>query len=416
MELMKKLKNSWMDLKGPVERLFLNDTAATAALERAGIPEQVNSFVTFASDPKRLKHWERSAQITVKPTGPEEPVKVEVDLHSLVRDFGACIAIPQLYGKDFLERYPQALEDLWKFDNDLFPLLMIGMPRWAPLKIMKEGLAARTRLIAQIEALYRRVEQHQLGKPIDFDADLSDISSAALERSKVYQRDGWSFPERGSGDLGTFWGQNANTQPVLFWLLTYVYSTAGLLSELREETAPYVKISNNTPRELTSLDIPGLSKSCQLLKACIYETYRHVNEPTSIRYVARPITIKDGYLNHQLQEGTFVSAPFAVGNHDPSVYADPEKFNPTRFLERDAKSGKGTARYGKMKPWGSGSAMCKGRTFAEKEILVLTAAIINMWDFAPANEVWKLPAMVPGTGVRKPRKDIRVVISKRQDF
>jgi cytochrome P450 len=402
-----------MDLRAPIEKLFLNDAAATAALERACIPEQVKAFVTFSSDRRNMKRWERSANIQLRePANSEDIPKVEANLQSLVRDFGASIAIPQLYGRDFFDRYTQVLDDFWKFDNDLFPLLMAGMPKWAPLKIVKEGLAAQTRIISEIEALYRRINQYQHGRSIDFNADMSDVSIPALERSKIYERDGWSFPERGANDLGFIWGQNANTQPVLFWLLTYVYSTSGLLEQLREEIAPYIRLSDTTPRELMSLDIQGLSKNCQLLKACIFETYRLVNEPTSIRFVSHSITIPDGDLKHELKPGMFVSAPHSLWNRDASVYDNPNMFNPVRFLEPNSSSGKPVARYGRLRPWGSGAAICKGRTFAEKEILTLGAAIISMWDIAPANGAWELPAMLPGTGVRRPVKDVRVLITR----
>jgi cytochrome P450 len=403
-----------MGLVAPVEKLFLNNANATAALERARIPEQASSFITFHSDRHSKKLWEQSAATRlISSDEPGEIATVEANLHSLTRDFGACIAIPQLYGKHFLERYPQALEDLWKFDNDLFPLLMIGLPTWTPLKIVREGLAARTRIIAEIEALYRRIDQYRHGKPIDDDIDMSDISDVALERSAVYERNHWSFSEQGPGDFSNFWGQNANTHPVLAWVLTYIYSTDGLLDRLREEIAPYVGTSPTTPREIVSFDMAGLSQ-CQLFKACIFETYRLVNEPTSIRYVVRPMVVKDGDLTHELQPGTFVSAPHSVMNRDASMYPDPETFLPERFLEPDAESGKPVARYGKLKPWGSGVSMCKGRTFAEKEILSVGAAIISLWDIKPASGTWELPAMLPGTGVKKPVSDIRVLITRRR--
>ncbi|KAF1979518.1 putative cytochrome P450 [Bimuria novae-zelandiae CBS 107.79] len=401
------------ELTAPVGKLFLNDAAATAALGRADIPQQVQSFVSFSSDPEHMKLWERSANLKVTTTA-DGVQKVEADFQSLVRDFGACIAIPQLYGRDFLERYPQVLSDLWKFDNDLFPLMMIGIPRWAPLKIVKDGVAAQSRIHAGLEGLYRRVGQYQKGQPIDFDADMSDISDVVVSRHNTYEKYGWPIRQQGELELGLLWGQNANTQPVVFWLLTYVYSKPDLLKQLREETSPYLTMSETTPRELVALDIAGVGKGCQLLKACVFETYRLVNDVTSLRHVSRPITHTEGGLKHELAANTFLSALLSLANHDPSVYSDPESFDPTRFLEQSASTGKPAARYGKLKPWGAGAAMCKGRTFAEKEIMSLAVAIMSMWDIAPASSKWELPERVPGTGVQKPVKDIRVVITRRQ--
>lgn len=413
-ELKAKWEDSWKDLLGPIERMFLNDAAATAAIERGGVFQKAASFVTFSADTERINRWELSANIrVVTPELPDQPGVVEADLQSLTRDFGACIAIPLLYGQDFLDRYSQLLDDFWKFDNDLFPLLMIGIPSWAPFKIVKEGLAARSRLIKEMEALYQRIDQHQRGQPVDFSADMSDVSNAALGRNKIYSRQNLAFRHRGEGDLSVLWGQNANTQPTLFWFLAYVYSTPGLLQKLREEVAPYIKFSQTSPPEITSMDLTALSRDCPLLKACIFETYRMANEVTSIRYVERPITINDGDYKHKLKPGMFVSVPLSLNQRDPSIYADPDKFVPDRFLKTDPISTKLVARYGTLKPWGSGAAMCKGRTFAEKEIVALGTAIISLWDIGPASGTWKLPAMVPGTGVKKPIQDIRVVITRK---
>ncbi len=413
-DLKTKMETSSKDLLAPVERLFLNDGAATAALERSCVAQKAASFVTFSSKPEQMQRWELSADVRViRADMPGKPAVVEANLQSLSRDFGACVAIPLLYGQDFLDRYTGLLDDFWKFDNDLFPLMMVGVPTWAPFKLMKEGLAARSRLLQEMEALCRRIDQHQRGQQVDFDANMSDVSSVALERNIVYNRKNWSFPDRAAAQVALFWGQNANTQPVLFWLLVYVYSTPGLVDRVRDEIAPYVKISQTETPEITSIDLPGLSHSCALLKACIFETYRMANEATSIRYVARLITINDGACKHELKPGTFVSAPHSLIQRDPSVYADPDKFIPDRFLDVDPESGKAVARYGRLKPWGSGTAMCKGRTFAEKEIMLLGASIIGLWNIGPVGGSWKIPAMVPGTGVKKPVEDIRVVITRR---
>jgi cytochrome P450 len=371
-----------------------------------------------------MKPWELSADVRViRPDLPGKPGAVEVNLQSLARDFGACVAIPLLYGRDFLDRYPRLLDDFWKFDNDLFPLLMIGVPAWvsawAPFKPLRAGVAARARLLQEMEALYRRIDQHQRGLPVDFGADMSDVSSAALERNKVYNREGWSFRDRAAGDLAILWGQNANTQPLLFWLLAYVYSTPGFVDRLRAEIAPYLRISRRDRPENMSVDIPALHRECALLRACVFETYRLANEATSIRYVARPITLDDGPYRHDLKPGMFVSAPHALIQRDPSVYADPHAFIPERFLETDPETDKVVARPGRLRPWGCGAAMCKGRTFAEKEIVVLGAAIVALWDIVPAgpgDDSWKVPAMVPGTGVKKPVEDIRVVVTRRTVF
>ena len=413
-EFKRKLESTWRDLLPPIERMFLNDAAAAAAIERGNIPGKAASFVTFVTDRERMRRWELSADIRlVKPNVPDNRGVVEANLQSLTRDFGACIAIPLLYGQDFLDRYAQVLDDFWKLDNDLFPLMMIGVPPWAPFKKMKEGLAARSRLGNQMEALYRRIDQYQKKEPVDFGADMSDISNTALDRNKIYTRDDWSFRHRAIGDMAFLWGQNANTQPTLFWFLAYIYSTPNLLDEVRQEIAPYIKISQRSLPEITSMDLTRLSRDCPRTKACLFETYRLVLDVASVRYVERPVTIKDGSFTHELKSGMFISASHSISQRDPSIYENPDEFVPDRFLKTNPESGKLSAGYGSLKPWGCGASICKGRSFAEKEIMTVGAAIISLWDIRPASGSWKLPSMVPGTGVKKPVADMRVLISRR---
>ncbi|KAH8892925.1 putative cytochrome P450 [Thozetella sp. PMI_491] len=412
-DMKRKLDTSIKDLEIPIERFFLNEAAAVAAITKGDVADKAAQFVSFSTETKHMRRWELSAGINL--VEPDTLLNgqngiVEANLQSLVRDFGVCFAISVLYGQGFLDDSPQLLGDLWKYDNELVPLLMIGLPTWLPLKVMKEGLASQSRLLNAVESFYRRIDKIQHGNTVD--VDMSDVSNFPFERNAVYERDGWSFKERAGGDFSILWGQNVNTQPALFWLVVYIYSTLGLLATLREEIEPYISLSPAKDL-ITCIKLGELFRSCHLLKSCVLETYRMSVEPVSLRYVLKPITVTDGGFSHQLKPGMFISVPHGLTQRDSSVYADPNEFVPHRFLERNSL-GHVTSRYGKLRPWGSGAGMCKGRTFAEREIIALSAAIIALWDISPANGTWKIPTMVPGTGVKKPIHDIRVRITRRK--
>ncbi|KAK0818326.1 hypothetical protein LTR75_002639 [Friedmanniomyces endolithicus] len=111
---------------------------------------------------------------------------VEANLQNLTRDFGACDAIPLHYGQDFFDRCSQILADFWRFDTDIFPLSLIGIPPWAPFQIMRKRVAARRRFLEGTTALYRRIDQYQCGETVESGVDMSDISKVALERRWVY--------------------------------------------------------------------------------------------------------------------------------------------------------------------------------------------------------------------------------------
>ncbi|KAH8673510.1 putative cytochrome P450 [Xylariales sp. PMI_506] len=402
-------------LMSVVEKEFVNENASTACINRGHVEQEITSLVTFTSDPGQRKPWEISANPRlVTEDKPGELGAVEVDLQNILRYFGATIAIRVLYGKDFLDRNPWLIDDFWAFDNDTFPLLMVGIPSWMPLKAMKDGIAIRSRMTSALNDLYRRVDQYQKGEPVDFGADLSDIG-IATERNKVYHKFNTNPDYRGPMDLVVLWGQNANTQPVLFWFVAYIHATPGLLDEIRKEMSPWIKTKKGASGtvEIESLDTVALARECPLTKSALYETFRMTIEATSLRSVVKPMTVEDGQYSHQLQPGTFVSVPHGAIQFDPKYFHEPEKFIPDRFLETDEATGKRVARYGKLRPWGVGPGMCKGRTFAEKEVLNITAALITVWDLQCADGAWNIPSMVPGTGVKKPVKDIRVVLKRR---
>jgi cytochrome P450 len=241
---------------------------------------------------------------------------------------------------------------------------------------------------------------------------MSDVG-IALERNIIYKNSGFSIEDRAHLELSNFWGQNANTQPLLFWFVTYIYSTPGLLDELRKEVAPFVKLSGSEVPDIASIDIPALGRDCPLFKSTLFETYRLASEPTSIRRVARPMTVPDNDLNHKLPAGSYVSVALSLMQRDPAIFPAPDQFVPDRFLEFDGETGKKIPRYGRLRPWGVGPGSCKGRTFAEKEIMTIAAAMIIVWDVEAIGGTWKLPAMIPGTGAKKPVKDIRVVLKRR---
>lgn len=402
-------------LTTPVERGFVNDVTATAAIQKADVPGKVAKLLSFATSPEDLQLWERSAGIKiVTPDSPNQPGAAEVNLENILRDLGACISIPLIYGDNMLQTNPTLLEDFWKFDNDAFPMLIIGMPSWLPIKSFKEGLAARGRLHQALIGFYRRLNQHLNNQPVDLGLDMSDVGMVALERNAGFNNFDVSTEMRGKIELGVFWGLNANSQPMVFWFILYIYATPSLLKALREEVTSCLSLSTtSTPPKIDSIDYAALVRDCPLLKSTLFETFRMVNEATSLRQVMRPVTVDDGGHQHKLLPGTWISAPHAGLQHDPSIFPEPEKFIPDRFLEVDEDSGRQVPRYGRLKPWGAGTGICKGRTFAEKEILGIGACFISLWDMDPVGGAWKVPGGFPGTGVKRPTKEVRVIIKRR---
>ncbi|EKG15494.1 Cytochrome P450 [Macrophomina phaseolina MS6] len=402
------------ELFAAVEKGFVNEAASLGMMQRANVGSKAYNLVTFSSNPADLNVWERSAGHTlVQSETASQPGLVDIDLEKLMRSFGTAVAIPLLYGSDFLERNPRLIDDFWQFDNEVFPLRMIGVPEWAPLKAMRDGVAARTRVLNALRALHARIEKHLQGE--DVGCDMSDVGQVALDRSKAYTAHRVSISHRGDIDMGLLWGQNANTQPLIYWLTVYIYATPGLLQSIRAEIAPCVRLAAGaSPPRIASIDYSGLSRDCPLLKSTYLETFRMANDPSCLRYVGRPVTIDDGAHTQSLAPGTYITVPLGLNQKNPAIWAHPDKFVPERFIETDEATGRRVARYGALRPWGMGTGICKGRTFAEKEILGVVASVVSLWDFEPADGgAWKVPGMRPGTGVVRPTSELRVRVRRR---
>lgn len=395
-----------------VEKQFVNDAHSTALLKKAEIHRRVMNLVAPSRSPNRQAPWQRAANTRlIAKDGPGSPHTIEVDLYRLICDFGAHVAIDVLYGKDFLDRNPHLLDDFWVFDHTLFPLLMVGVPSWAPFSPIRQGVAARSRLLSALQGLYRRIDQHQSAKAVDFGADMSDVGAAG-GRNEVYSLHHIPTAHRAAIDLPFLWAQNANTQPLLFWLITLIHSSPGLLEKLRAEVAPWVAVTDAPFPEIESLDIDSVYRHCPLMKSALYETFRLCSEPTSIRHVVQPLSVFDGGNKDLLQPGTYISVSLAARQKDPLCFPNPEGFEPERFLSLH-EDGSQVLRMGKLRPWSIGPGSCKGRTFAEKEILAIAAAIITVWEIEPVGGVWKVPRMAPGTGAKKPLDALRVRLMRR---
>ncbi|WYZ36327.1 hypothetical protein EsH8_XII_000077 [Colletotrichum jinshuiense] len=424
-ELHTSWQSSYKDLLTALERTFLNEHGAANALASGNIPKRMSNLVSYVdgSDKTLLKAWERTAGVKViRPDTAEQPGIVEVDLMNLLRDFGAHLAISLLFGDKWLENYPECIEDLWKFEEQVL-FLTLGLPRWLPLRSFREGNAARTRMTGQVGELFKKISDFQDGN-ISID-ELSDVPAVSFGRSDVFRKHNVGLYHRGVIETSLLLGQNSNTQRATSWLTIFICCNPDLLQRLRDEVAPYVTVERNakTSRpEITHFDHNSIHNKCPMLKAALYETFRLTNEATSVRHVHKSVEVPmstglEKPKLHTLPQGTWVTALHHLIQHDPAIFPDPKTFIPGRFLQIDPITGQKVARHGCMKPWGVGSGMCRGRTYAEKQVLAVAAAFITLYDVQSVDGKgggMKAPQGLPGTGTKVPKGGIRVRLSRRK--
>ncbi|WP_082411443.1 cytochrome P450 [Methylogaea oryzae] len=174
------------------------------------------------------------------------------------------------------------------------------------------------------------------------------------------------------------------TASALAWGMYWTHVEPGVLAALLDELGDYAK----------TLDT-GLLKRTPYLDAVCWETLRiHPIAPGSIRRLARAMEL-GGYV---VPEDSLVMASTDLVSADPSIYPDPERFRPERFLERN---------YGpdELIPFGGGERRCPGAAMAFMEMRVVLATLLCRYEFRlcetrPVKPAWANGIRQPETGVR----------------
>lgn len=469
-------------LWGPVSKSvqgMMRESFLKPALEllNEGVSRNVCRMITFERDISKQQLWERAA--FVKPS--EDSKSANASLHPLLRDFVGDLAITILLGPDFLENFPNALPDLFALDAT-FSILLSGMPHFLTPSI-GPGLTARAKLLEALRqhhvAYMRYIEGADPGPKW---SRVSQTSSVLGDRIKAFAEAGdfdVSKPEEQKGmisavgNLVVLWALNVNANQVTFWMIFHIYSDAQLLAQIRRETDCFVACSESDHKagaQVTKISLPGLLNDCPLLMGAFLETMRWESGATTYRCIREDFllteSIEDARIfGHQVpqtyifKKDEYIILPNGTHQGDERYFAGAQKFDARRFWvrnESEAKQpveadiedeeavhsnwnrsdtpnlgvkmksktqtdmGKIRVDYKTMHPWGGGSTVCKGKRFAEGEVLTFVAAIIANWDIERIDLKGKKipdwgshPGHKTGTGAVVPASDVLVRIRRR---
>ncbi|KAL1302570.1 hypothetical protein AAFC00_002951 [Neodothiora populina] len=386
----------------------------------------IADFVTFAQSPVDQSLWERTSNAdTIEVNG--ERV-VEANLLPLARDFVTFAANPSLIGTDFMHNNPSFFSDLYAMDKGFF-YLATGLPRWFPFPPLTAAHLARSRMFRALRAFETAMEASRNGQdPGSEWRNLEDVNPLIKERQEIYEKHGFSIEARASIELSLLWAMNANANPLIFWLLNHIYADKDLLEKLREEVKPYVRAVQPKqefgipePPRLESIDQDGLVANCPLLKSSYIETLRVDTSIYSLKYMEKDFVLAgrdksaDKYL---LKKGTYTHVAHDLHHKDPAYFDDPETWRADRHVVyvEDREGEKWVSvNMGTVRPFGGGQSMCKGRAFAQKEVMVFAASIISFWDIeAVGGGPWKMPRHKSAVGTYTTSVDSTRVWIKRR--
>ncbi|MEV6279176.1 cytochrome P450 [Nocardia sp. NPDC051832] len=138
--------------------------------------------------------------------------------------------------------------------------------------------------------------------------------------------------------------------------------------------------------------------------ACFQEAMRYFSPAWAIPRVAVEDDVIDG---HHIRRGTTVIIPTHHIHHDARWWADPEEFDPGRFLPGANPSRPRSA----YLPFGGGKRMCIGSSFATMEGVLITALLSQhyVFDLVPGH-----PVEPEATLTLRPRHGLPMVARRRE--
>lgn len=194
------------ELDTAITRNFLREEPVAKATQVTvqRLQELAPVMMTFSFSAADQNLWERTASVSLpqgKTNPGSSPEIVEASLFPLIRNFVGHVSLPTLMGTRFMESYPTVLDDLWDLD-DAFNLLVVGVPEWLPITVMKKAKVARTRLNDALAKFHVELDKEAAGEKT---GDLSDVSVVMKERSQAHRIYGIAAVDRGPLDLGLLW-------------------------------------------------------------------------------------------------------------------------------------------------------------------------------------------------------------------
>ncbi|KAG0570584.1 hypothetical protein KC19_6G172600 [Ceratodon purpureus] len=158
------------------------------------------------------------------------------------------------------------------------------------------------------------------------------------------------------------------------WAMAELITRPDLIKQAQAELDGAV----HSHRLVEETDLPNL----RFLQAILKETYRiHPPVPLLLPHQANQATELQGY---HLPAGTMALVNAWAIHRDPSVYTNPDTFDPDRFLGRPEVNHLSASDYFELIPFGAGRRMCPGYNQGNTSSLLMLANLLYVFD-------WSLP-------------------------
>ncbi|XP_070567755.1 24-hydroxycholesterol 7-alpha-hydroxylase-like [Ptychodera flava] len=164
------------------------------------------------------------------------------------------------------------------------------------------------------------------------------------------------------------WASQANAIPITFWTLAFIFSDKEVLKSLGDEIESAVG-DREGDLDVTEEDLrkmPGV-------KRAVLEAIRLRSPGVITRRVVKPFKIRE----YTIPAGDLLMLSPYWAHRNVTLFPDPEKFNPDRWLKADLEK---NVFLDGFVAFGGGRYQCPGRWFALMEIQMLVVLLLRNFD------------------------------------
>ncbi|CAI0410199.1 unnamed protein product [Linum tenue] len=263
----------------------------------------------------------------------------EINTYLEMKTYTFNVALLSIFGKDGA-MYGEELKRCYYVLEKGYNSMPVNLPGTLFHKAMK-ARKELGRIVAKIMAMRREMKH-----------DHNDLLGSFMEDKELTDE------QITDNVIGVIFAARDTTASALTWVLKYLRDNPSVLQAVTEEQEEVAK--QMISREKGALSW-GDTKMMPVTSRVIQETLRLAS---ILSFTFREAVEDVEYEGYLIPKGWKVLPLFRNIHHNPDIFPDPEKFDPSRFEQVAPKANT-------FMPFGSGTHACPGNELAKVEILVL---------------------------------------------
>ncbi|KAL3531081.1 hypothetical protein ACH5RR_010403 [Cinchona calisaya] len=274
---------------------------------------------------------------------------------------------------------------------DLSDVIPIQLLRWLDIQ---GHIKSMKRLFKELDAIMQIWIDEHIGrrnmksKPAGDERDFIDVMLSVIEDEFTFGHSKETLIK--ATIMNLILAGSDTTSVHLTWILALLLNNRHVMKQAQEE----IRQNVGEERWVEESDI----KNLLYLQAIVKETLRlYPPGPLSVPHEAREDCQVSGY---HIRKGTRLFVNVWKLHRDPTIWSEPDKFLPERFMTSHAEVDV-SGQHFEFTPFGSGRRSCPGITFAMHVTHLTLARLLQGFDFStPSN----LPVdMTEGQGMTLPK-------------